>query len=221
MSKINQLVNSDYQFTGTSTLGNSSLIENYVYLHHTDTLVLIPAWPESITDTMNANYSETSVLARSAPIYSYINSGPRAFTISVQLHRDMMNSINLSNSTLNLNLNKVDTTDYVDLLIAQLQAVALPRYAASEKMVNPPLVSVRFGNDIFCKGVVNGSVSVTYSGPILKGDKYALATIEFSMSEVDPYDADTVMKVGGFRGLNTDLERRIYKTGKVSGSVQV
>lgn len=214
----NQLVSADYQFTGTNTSGSSNIIENYVYLHHTDTLVVIPTWPEGITDTMNANYSETPVLSRSAPIYSYVNSGPRAFTISVQLHRDMMNSVNATQS--NLKIEDVNKEDYIDRLIAQLQAVALPRYAASEKMVNPPLVSVRFGNDIFCKGVVNGSVSVSYSGPILRGDKYALVTIEFSMSEVDPYDADTVMTVGGFRGLSTDLERRIYKSGKATRSVQ-
>lgn len=214
----NQLVNVDYQFTGTDTSGSSPVIENYVYLHHTDTLVVIPAWPESITDTMNANYSETSVLARSAPIYSYVNSGPRAFTISVQLHRDMMNGVNATQS--NLKITNLEDSDYVDQLVARLQSVALPRYAASEKMVNPPLVSVRFGNDLFCKGVVNGSVSVSYSGPILRGDKYALVTVEFSMSEVDPYDADTVMKVGGFRGLSTDLERRIYKSGKATRSVQ-
>lgn len=216
---MNQLVNSNYQYTGTSTSGNSELIENYIYLHHTDTLVVIPTWPENIVDTMTANYSETSVLARSAPIYSFVNSGPRAFTIRVQLHRDMMNSINTLKS--NLNVPNINDEDYVDTLIKHLQAVALPRYAASQKMVNPPLVSVRFGNDIFCKGIVNGSVSTEYGGPILRGDKYALVTIEFSMSEVDPYDADTVMTVGGYRGLSTDLERRIYKSGSATRSVSV
>lgn len=214
----NQLVDVNYQFTGTDTSGASPLIENYVYLHHTSTLILLPTWPESLTDTMNANYSETSVLARSAPIYSYVNSGPRAITVNIQLHRDLMNNVNTENCSL-LGVN-VNTQDYVDTMIAQLQACALPRYAASEKMVNPPLVSVRFGNDLFCKGVVNGSVTTTFSGPILRGDKYALVNVEFSMSEVDPYDADTVMKVGSFRGLSTDLERRIYKTGKASRSVQ-
>ena len=215
----NQLVNANYQFTGSRDSGISSLIENYVYLHHTDTLILIPTWPESITDTMTANYSETSVLARSAPIYSFVNSGPRSFTISIQLHRDMLNSVNTNNT--NLKIPNLDSEEYIDILIAQLQASALPRYAASQKMVNPPLVSVRFGDDIFCKGVVNGSVSVTYGGPILRSNKYALATVEFSMSEVDPYDADTVMQVGGFRGLSTDLERRIYKSGSASRGVNV
>ena len=95
-----------------------------------------------------------------------------------------------------------DTTnvDYVDILVNQLQGAALPKFSSAEKMVNPPVIAVRFGNDIFCKGVVNGGVSVTYGVPILSDGRYANVTVSFNINEITPFDAETVMRVGGFRG---------------------
>lgn len=187
-----------------------SMIDNYIYLYHTDTLIAIPTFPESISDAMSVQYSQTAPLSRSAPIFSYVNSGPRSFAVTLQLHRDLMNDINVASS--NLKIDDLDDEDYVDKMIKQLNAAVLPRYAAAEKMVNPPMVAVRFGDDIFCKGVLTGGLTTTYSGPILRTNKYALVTIDFSISEVDPFDADTVMNVGHFRGISTTLERRIWKT---------
>ena len=184
------------------------MIENYLYMYHTDTFVVLPTYPETITDTLNSTFSETAILSRSAPIYSYSYSGPRQVQITLSLHRDMMTQINYGVSNITLELGD----DYVDTIIKQLQAIALPRYMASEKMVNPPMVAVRFGNDIFIKGIVNGGVSVTYSLPILSNGKYAQVQISFTVSEVDPYDAETVMTQGSLRGVSRTLERRLYKT---------
>lgn len=194
-----------------------TMIDNYVYLYHTDTLIAIPTYPETITDDMAVRFNPADMLSRSAPIFSYANSGPRSLSVSLHLHRDMMNSVNVSAS--NLNVPDLTKEDYVDIMVKQLQAAALPRYASSEKMVNPPIVAVRFGNDVFCKGVVSGSVQTTYSGPILRTDKYAEVTISFTIQEIDPYDADSVMSLGHFRGFSGDLERRVYKaTPSVSTS---
>ena len=213
---MKQPVNKDYQYNGEQTK-IFTMIDNYIYLYHTDTLIAIPTYPESISDAMNINYSTTTPLSRSAPIYSYVNSGPRSFSVSLNLHRDMMNDINVASS--NLKISNLDDQDYVDIMIKQLNAAVLPRYAAAEKMVNPPIVAVRFGNDIFCKGVLTGGLTTTYTGPILRTDKYAQVNIDFTISEIDPYDADTVMNLGHYRGLNTTLERRIWKTsGSVSSS---
>ena len=71
-----------------------NMIDNYIYLYHTDTLVVLPTYADSITDTMSASFSQTTPLARSAPIYSYSSSGPRQLTITLDLHRDMMQQIN-------------------------------------------------------------------------------------------------------------------------------
>lgn len=199
--------NSDYNMFN-SIARPDKMIENYLYMYHTDTFIVLPTYPETITDTLNSTFSETAILSRSAPIYSYSYSGPRQVQITLSLHRDMMTQINYGVSNITLELGD----DYVDTIIKQLQAIALPKYMASEKMVNPPMVAVRFGNDIFIKGIVNGGVSVTYSLPILSNGKYAQVQISFTVSEVDPYDAETVMTQGSLRGVSRTLERRLYKT---------
>lgn len=188
------------------------MIDNYIYLYHTDTLIALPVYPESIQDSIATNFNEQSIMTRTAPIYSYSSSGPRSMQISLPLHRDMMNQINIAESKLDVDLS---SEDYVDIMVKQLQSAALPRYASAEKMVNPPLVAVRFGNSIFCKGVVNSGVTVTHSGPILTypdgSQKYAMLEVNFSVSEVDPYDADSIMLMGGYRGLSTSLEARVWR----------
>lgn len=196
------------------------MAENYIYLYHIDKFVLIPQFPESIADQMVTNFQSNSPLSRSAPIYSYASSGPRTVQVSIKLHRDIMYSLNYGNS--NINLNEVPLgEDYVDVLTREIQAIAVPRYAASEKMVDPPMVAVRFGNDIYIKGIVGTGVSVQYSGPILtvskteqsRNDKYAFVDLSFTVSEVDPFGADEIAQMGSFRGLNTTLERRVYTSG--------
>lgn len=192
-------------------MSDFALIDNYIYLFHVDKFILLPTYPESVQDTMPATYSQTTPLSRSAPIFSYSHSGPRTIDVSLNLHRDMMQQLNYGVS--NINLNEVDVgDDYVDVLVKQIQAVAVPSYDIGAKMVNPPLVALRFGNDIFIKGVVDGGLTVTYSGPIGTDNKYKQIQLAFRISEVDPYDAQTVMQQGSFRGINKTLERRIYKS---------
>lgn len=203
-----QYVNSHGQYVPHETR-IFTMIDNYIYLYHTNTLIALPTFPEQIQDSTNIQYNQEVPLTRSAPIFSYANSGPRSFAVSLQLHRDMMTQINTPLS--NLNVEDLKDDDYVDILIKQMQASVLPRYGASEKMVDPPVIALRFGNEIHCKGVIAGNLTITYSGPILKTDKYAQVNIDFTINEIDPYDAETVMSVGSFRGLSTDLERNIWK----------
>ena len=119
----------------------------------------------------------------------------------------MMQQVNTGISNLNIEIGD----DYVDTIIKCMQACALPNYKDASKMVDPPMVAVRFGNDIFVKGIINQGVTVTYSGPILANNKYALIDIGFKITEIDPYDANTVMQTGSFRGLDKTLEKRLYK----------
>lgn len=182
------------------------MIDNYIYLYHTDTLIVVPAYSDSITDTIQANFSQSALLSRSAPIQSYSNSGPRSINVKFDLHRDMMTQINYGVSNANVTMDD----DYVDIMIREIQAICLPSYNTPEKMVNPPMVAVRLGNDIFIKGIVT-SVGVTYNYPILRNGKYAMINISFGVTEVDPWDAETVMQTGSYRGLSTSLERRVWK----------
>lgn len=191
------------------------LADNYIYLYHLPNedeskmgqFVIIPTYPEQYTDSLQSTFASESILARSAPIFAYSNSGPRTVGINLSLHRDMMQQINLGVSNLNVELGD----DYVSTLINKLQAVALPKYDYGNKLVNPPMIAVRFGNEFFVKGVVSGSIQVTGKLPLLPNGKYANVDIAFTVTEVDPYDAETVVNQGLLRGLSTSLERNLYK----------
>lgn len=214
MANFKQPVNKNNQYSGNATK-IFSMIDNYVYLYHTKTLIAIPTYPESISDQLTTNFASATPLSRSAPIFSFSNAGPRTFQVTLNLHRDMMNEVNVAASR--LKVDDLSDEDYVDILIKQLHAIALPRYGATEKKVDPPMIAIRFGNEIFCKGIVQGGITVEYTGPILgygqngSNAKYAQVNISFSVTEIDPYDADSVMTSGGFRGLSKSLEKRVYK----------
>lgn len=210
---LSNMSNSIYNFNKSSTVIDkySDLItaDNYIYLYHLPsdktgegTYVYLPQWPGQISDTINSSFSETNALSRSAPIFSYKNSGPRSMQISVELHRDMMDEANKHISNLPLE----DREDYVDGIIKALQAVALPNYHSESKEVEPPMVAVRFGDEIFIKGVVNSGVTVEYKKPLLTNNKYACVNITFTVSEIDPMDAVSISKVGSFRNISKSFK---------------
>lgn len=183
------------------------LIDNYIYLYHTDTWLVLPEYPDSVSDSMQSTFSETNALSRTAPIFAYSNSGPRTVQIQIHIHRDMLDDVNVDVSNLKLEVDE----DYVDALIRNLQAIALPSYQAAEKMVNPPMIAVKLGEEIFVKGVVKGSVSIEYQKPIMVGNRYAQCTLNFTVYEIDPFDAESVSQLGSFRGITSQFKNGIYK----------
>lgn len=160
-------------------------------------------YPESVVDTMQSTFGETNALGRSAPVMAYSNSGPRTVQIPLALHRDIMDDTNYDWSNAKLE----DGDDYVDSLIKALQAISVPKYNVTNKYVEPPLVAIRLGDEVFIKGVVNGSIGVTYRKPILSNNKYAQVELSITVTEVDPYDATTIYTNGSFRGVVQTLRR--------------
>ncbi len=194
-------------------------IDNYIYLYHTNTLIILPGFPDDIQDNTSISWGTSTSLGRSAPIYSYQNSGPRTMQITLAVHRESVNQMNYSAGHTSL-FDPGD--DYVDVLIKQLQAAALPTYAESEKMVDPPIIACRFGDDIFIKGVVNQNVGVTFEPPILRNGKLAKIQISFGVSEIDAYDATMVSQIGSYRDpgdikLDTLLDAYGYSSGGYGG----
>ena len=186
-----------------------TLPENYIYISHLGDdgeYFILPNFPDSIQDSMQSDFSSTNALSRSAPVYTYVNSGPRQMQITLNLHRDLMESVNSGVATVEVELGD----DYIDTLIKKLQAIALPKYNLSNKLVEPPLVALRFSNEVFIKGIVTGGVTVTYNKPILNGGKYANVTVAFQVYEVDPYDATTVAKNGSFRGVTRGMRKGFH-----------
>lgn len=182
------------------------LEDNYIYISHLDEnfqFWKLPTWPETVTDTMQSNFASTNALGRTAPVYTFSNAGPRTVQIAIPLHRDIMDEVNIgvSNTTLG------EGEDYVDNLVKALQSIAVPKYNLTNKAVEPPMVAIRLGNEIFIKGIVSGAIGITYSKPILSNGKYARIELSITVSEVDPYDATTVFKNGGFRGVVSSLKK--------------
>jgi len=174
--------------------------DNYIYISHLDEGLKfwrIPCWPDAISDSMASNFTSTNALGRSAPVYTFSNAGPRSVQISINLHRDIMDDINtgVSNSPLNLG------EDYIDNLVNALRAIAVPKYNLNNKSVEPPLVALRLGREVFVKGVVTGGIGLDFQKPILTNDRYSQVKLSLTISEVDPYDATTVYQNGGFRGV--------------------
>lgn len=177
-------------------------VENYIYMYHLQEFIVLPSFVDSVQENFNINWQPTTPLGRSAPIYSYQSSGPRTLQLSFDLHRDMMFQINKGISNAKLALGD----DYVDTLIKDLQACVLPDYDGTAKAVNPPVVALRIGDDIFIKGIITSNLGITWRYPILSNGKYSNMNINLSISEIDPYDARTVRTVGSYRNINTDLD---------------
>lgn len=199
------------------------IFNSYIYFYHLDKFCILPDYPESLTDSLPVEFTSQNALARTAPVFSYKDSGPRTIsTVSLTLHRDMMEGLNFNVSNLKDNVVDFSGDDYVDVLIKYLQAAALPKYnewSSGAKVVIPPMVAIRFGNDIFIKGVVTGAIQLTYHKPILWNDKYAVVDIGFQVSEVDPYDAETVVQEGSFRGITRAFKDGMYTDTMASPTI--
>lgn len=200
------------------------ILNAYIYLYHLDKFCVLPDYPESIQDNMPTEFNSTNALARTAPVFSYKHSGPRTVQVSLKMHRDLMNDINIGVSNLKDNVVDFSGKDYIDVLVKYLQASSMPKYneySSGSKMVIPPMVALRFGNSIFIKGVITSGISVTYSKPILIDDKYALVDVSFTVSEVDPYEAESVAELGSFRGITRTFKDGIYKDTDESPTINV
>lgn len=201
-----------------------NLPDNYIYISHLkgeisghyddsgdnvieDPYFIIPTYPDTINDSLKSTFQEANALSRSAPVYTYSNSGPRDVQFTFKLHRDMMDEFNQGVSNYKLG----EGEDYVEGLVHCLQAIAVPKYNLQNKLVEPPLVAVRISNDIFIKGIVNGGVAVNYEKPLLYPDgRYAVMVVSFTVSEVDPYDSTTIFKNGSFRGVTKSMKKGFH-----------
>lgn len=182
-------------------------VDNYIYAYHLNQFLVLPVYPETISDNLQVYFTPTTPLARSAPIQSYSSSGPRTVNFRLLLHRDLMNQINYEAS----NIIKPKNDDYLDTVINCIQALSVPEYTDPAKMVNPPFVAVRIGDQIFIKGIMSNA-QLTYQLPLIDtkhGKKYAVADISFTITETEAYTASYIAEHGSFRGLSESLERKI------------
>ena len=175
----------------------------YIYISHLDVPEEIkywqlPCYPDEVTDDMRSSFSETTALGRSAPVFTFSSSGPRTINIKLNFQRDMLEDVPS-------NVVPKDGEDKAESFIHALQAISVPKYNLTNKAIEPPLVAIRLGREVFIKGVVTSGINVTFGKPILVNEKYATISVSFTVSEVDPYDSTTVFQNGSFRGLTATL----------------
>ena len=137
----------DFFYPNNSKGKHFKLIDNYVYLYHTDEYLVIPTWPESIADSLKSTFSEQNALSRSAPVLSYSHSGPRQITISLHLHRSMLEDTIYDNSKMN-----VDLDDDIRIISPEVNTTVLFKNAPDEYMLNPLTytISPSSGDDFLC-----------------------------------------------------------------------
>jgi hypothetical protein len=175
----------------------------YLYISHLDEdfkYWQLPGYPDEVTDNMESRFEASTALGRSAPVYTFSGSGPRSIQINLNFHRDMFEEMPT-------NVEPKDGEDKAESFIHALQAIALPKYNLANKAIEPPLVAIRLGREVFIKGIVSGGVQVTFGKPILVNEKYATVKVSFTISEVDPYDSSTVFKNGSFRGMTATMRK--------------
>lgn len=204
---VNRLVyENDGGGGSSSNIANRILPDCYLYISHLDEDAQywqLPGYPDEVTDHMPSEFAANTALGRSAPVYTFSNAGPRSIQISLNFHRDMFEDMPS-------NVTPKDGEDKAESFIHALQAIAVPKYNLSNKAIEPPLVAVRLGREVFIKGVVSSGISVTFKKPILSDEKYAALSVSFTVTEVDPYDATTVYKNGAFRGLTATLRKGMH-----------
>lgn len=185
---------------------NRVLPDCYLYISHLDEgfkYWQLPGYPDSVDDKMESLFSPSTALGRSAPVYTFSHSGPRSISLTLNFHRDMFEEMPT-------NVRARDGEDNAESFIHALQAIAVPKYNLSNKAIEPPLVAVRLGREVFIKGVVTSGIQVTYGKPILYNEKYATIKISFTIAEVDPYDSSTIFTNGSFRGLTATLKNGMH-----------
>ena len=182
----------------------SPTVTNVLYLYHTDEWLLLPEYPDSIMDKMGSTFAQTNALSRTAPVFTYSYSGPREVQVQLHLHRDMIQDLNVDFAKWGLE----DGEDFVESLIRKLQAIALPKYNTADKSLVPPMIAIKFGKDIFIKGIVNSGVSIEYQKPILDDDRYSQVNLNFTVYEIQPYDAVSVSREGSFRGITRAFKEK-------------
>jgi len=132
----------------------------------------LPTIPESVSESISLNTNEQAIIARSAPIISYSNTGARVVSFTFAIADDYMPT------------RGVNGTQYtIDEYVNALKSLEYPVYKQSE-VISPQCV-LRIGS-IKLKGIVT-SVTVSWKGPlsnIVAGGCYSRADVSIQFKEV-------------------------------------
>lgn len=146
----------------------------YFLLYKGDSLIkelVLPCYPEDLSSSMSANWSDTSIVGRSSPLTSYSNTNFTETSFSFTLRREMAMHFNETST-------RGETAD-IENIIKYVQASVYPTYVSAG--IKPTLATFKFGKHKI-HGIIR-SVSIKYDKPIIN-DLYSQVTISISMSEI-------------------------------------
>lgn len=150
-SNWNRVSNESYENSNYIAVQQSGSNEYYT--------ISIPNYPDEISDSGSANYSEENILGRSSPLISYTGTGFREVQFSFDIHREEFNGI--------------------DKLLRIARSSVYPNYGTS--YMKPTITSVRLG-DFYARGVTR-SYGFTWKKPIVNG-KYQVCTVSLSIADI-------------------------------------
>ena len=141
-----------------------------LYSSLTNTYMSIPAYPEELSDSVQANYTQMpELLYQYEPWQIYQSSGPRSVPFEFTLHRDLW------------------TGDHRDgkanELIRFCEAQCYPRYSGSA--VHTATVTLYIAGSAFITGIME-NVNVKWFGPLGLDGFYLAFNLTFNITEVSP-----------------------------------
>lgn len=139
-----------------------------LYSSISDETIDFPVYPEEISDSVKANYTQMpELIYQYEPWQLYQSSGPRQNTYSFEFHRDMWTG---------------DHRDgYANKLVRFCQSNCYPEYNGSA--VNVPQVTLYLMGKTLISGVMT-DVNVNWSGPIGLDGFYLMCKLEITIVEV-------------------------------------
>lgn len=162
-----------YSFIGNASYGKCKVIIG-------TTTLLMPCFPENITDGVTANYNDETPVGRSEPYLVYQSTGSRDIPFRFTMHREMTE-------------NEAD----IENIVKYIESAVYPNYSGGVAAVK---TSVEIGNQIYISGVMT-TQSTEWSGPIDENGKYKMVTVSFTVREStgNPKSHSQIRSMGGFR----------------------
>ena len=136
----------------------------------------IPCYPKSVSDSLQVQFNSDSLFTSTEPYFVFHHSGPRTIQVGFQFHREMRG---------------IDNDGYIDTIVNALKASVYP---VNDGWMGSEIILI-VGNDVYIRGIISGSVGVSYSGPIIDG-KYNVIDVNFSIEEVQGGTLDYATKFG-------------------------
>lgn len=152
-----------YRHGGLNKYNNPSYMNCFITNLITGKVIPINLAPDSLGETITGNFNSEEIVARSAPIVTYTNTGARTVQVSLTQTEDTL------------------PNDYDDInkYIDALKALVYPNY--SNNLVVPPSSQLVIGETLNIIGVVT-NVSVNWQGPY-RENKMQIAKIDLSYTE--------------------------------------